>query len=68
MTKHEMISCERCGTRIECRANTYSRCQCNAVHLSAKEVEHIAENYEGCLCASCLNTLKAEYQLLAELN
>ncbi|WP_374164312.1 cysteine-rich CWC family protein [Arcticibacter sp. MXS-1] len=63
LIKHEIISCERCGKRIECRANNYTRCQCSAVQLSMNEVQYVSELYEGCLCAQCLTDLKEEYRL-----
>ncbi|MBY0245935.1 MAG: cysteine-rich CWC family protein [Sphingobacteriaceae bacterium] len=60
--KHEIISCERCQTRIECKANNYTQCQCSVVRLSINEVQYISELYEGCLCAKCLLELQEEYQ------
>ena len=62
MTKHEIIACERCQSRIECKANSFTKCQCSEVQLTHDEIEHIAENYEGCLCAACLFELRQEYQ------
>lgn len=61
MTKHEIISCERCGTTFECKANSYSKCQCNKVYLNLNEVQFISEQYEGCMCAVCLMALQHEY-------
>jgi hypothetical protein len=64
MIKHEIIPCERCGGSIECKANAYIRCQCSAVQLNLNEVQYIAENYEGCMCAACLLELQEEYRLM----
>jgi len=61
-SKHEIISCDRCGTRIECKANSYTKCQCSVVQLSINEVQYISENYDGCMCAKCLLELQAEYR------
>lgn len=61
MVKHEIIPCERCGKRIECKANSYTRCQCSTVQLNLNETQYISEHFEGCLCAGCLNELKQEY-------
>ena len=61
MLKHEIISCERCRKRIECKANSYTKCQCSTVQLSLNETQYISETYDGCLCASCLAELKNEY-------
>jgi hypothetical protein len=61
-TKHEIISCERCKERIECKANNYTQCQCAQVRLTLNETQFISESYEGCLCAACLLDLQQEYQ------
>ncbi|MDP3469446.1 MAG: cysteine-rich CWC family protein [Daejeonella sp.] len=61
ITKHEIISCERCGKRIECKANSYTKCQCSTIQLNLNELQYVSENYEGCLCAACLIELKEEY-------
>jgi hypothetical protein len=62
MTKHEIIRCDRCNTSIECKANSYTKCQCSVVQLNLNEVQYISENYEGCMCAKCLLELQKEYQ------
>jgi hypothetical protein len=64
MIKHEIIPCERCGGNIECKANAYIKCQCSVVQLNLNEVQYIAENYEGCMCAKCLLELQEEYRLM----
>jgi len=61
-SKHEIIPCERCGTAIECKANSYTKCQCSVVQLSINEVQYISELYDGCLCAKCLFELQQEYR------
>ena len=61
-TKHEIISCERCGKRIECKANAYTKCQCSKVQLNLNEVQYISESFEGCMCADCLLALQEEYR------
>jgi len=60
-SKHEIIRCDRCGDRIECKANAYTKCQCSVVQLTINEVQYISENYEGCMCARCLLQLQVEY-------
>ncbi len=65
-TKHEVIICERCQERIECKANNFTQCQCTRVVLNLNEVQYVSENYEGCLCASCLSELQQEYQKTLE--
>ncbi len=61
-TKHEIIICERCQSRIECKANNYTQCQCSKVVLNLNEVQYVSESYDGCLCANCLLELQQEYQ------
>lgn len=62
MSKHEIIGCERCQVRIECKANSFTKCQCSEVQLTLNELEYISNCYEGCLCAACLAELQQEYQ------
>lgn len=66
MSKHEIIGCERCGARIECKANSFTKCQCSEVQLTLNEMEYIATCYDACLCANCLLALQQEYQQLTE--
>ncbi|HEX7365573.1 MAG TPA: cysteine-rich CWC family protein [Pelobium sp.] len=61
-TKHEVIICERCQTKIECKANKYTQCQCSKVSLNLNEVQYVSEGFDGCLCANCLLDLQQEYQ------
>lgn len=62
LIKHEIITCERCRCRIECKANSFTKCQCSTVQLSLNELQHVSETFEGCLCALCLSALQKEYQ------
>lgn len=66
MSKHEIITCERCNKRMECKANAYTKCQCSGVQLNLNEVQYVSELYEGCLCANCLTELKQEYLTLIQ--
>lgn len=66
MSKHEIIGCERCGARMECKANSFTKCQCSEVQLTLNEMEYIATCYDTCLCADCLLALQQEYQHLTE--
>nr|WP_294895762.1 cysteine-rich CWC family protein [uncultured Pedobacter sp.] len=61
-TKHEIIICERCQQKIECKANNYTQCQCSKVSLNLNEVQYVSESFDGCLCANCLLELQQEYQ------
>lgn len=67
MIKHEIITCERCGKRMECKANAFSKCQCSTIQLNLNEVQYVSEHYEGCLCAACLIELKEEYRMFYQI-
>ncbi len=54
MCKHEDKYCPRCNRLFECKAGNISQCQCNDVHLSVAAKKLIEEQYNDCLCASCL--------------
>jgi len=60
--KHEIVRCERCSSPFECKANSFTKCQCAKVQLTLNETQYVSEQYEGCLCAACLMVLKDEYQ------
>ncbi|WP_299465153.1 cysteine-rich CWC family protein [Mucilaginibacter sp.] len=60
--KHEVLHCERCSALFECKANSFTKCQCSTVQLSINEVQYVSELYDGCLCANCLLDLQKEYQ------
>jgi len=62
-TKHEIIRCDRCNAPFECKANSFTKCQCSTVQLTLNEVQYVSELYEGCLCAACLLHLQQEYRL-----
>ena len=62
MSKHEIIPCERCGSAIECKANSYTKCQCSVVQLNLNEMQYISEQHDGCLCSFCLFSLQQEYR------
>jgi len=62
--KHETVHCERCNAPFECKANSFTKCQCAKVQLTLNETQYVSENYDGCLCAGCLLDLQAEYKLM----
>ncbi|QKJ31570.1 cysteine-rich CWC family protein [Mucilaginibacter mali] len=63
MTKHEIVYCDRCRATFECKANAYTKCQCNTVQLTLNEVQYVSELFDGCLCANCLLELQQEYRV-----
>ncbi len=54
MCKHEDKYCPRCNRLFECKAGNISQCQCNDIQLSPAAKKLIEEQYNDCLCASCL--------------
>ena len=59
--KHEIVRCERCQSPFECKANSFTKCQCTTVPLTLNETQYIGEQFDGCLCAKCLLELQQEY-------
>ncbi len=61
MPSHEDKHCPKCKTTFECKVGSIMLCQCSTVQLTAEEIEFIQQQYDDCLCASCMKQLKAEY-------
>ncbi|HEX7756717.1 MAG TPA: cysteine-rich CWC family protein [Niabella sp.] len=61
MCKHEDKYCPCCKQPFECKVGSILLCQCSAVTLTDPERDFINEQYDDCLCASCLKALKAQY-------
>jgi hypothetical protein len=61
IVKHEIKRCPRCNVSFECKVGSILLCQCTTVTLSPKERDYLKEDYEDCLCASCIKDLKAEF-------
>lgn len=59
--KHETGCCPRCDTEFECKAGSVLLCQCQAVCLSPEQADYISAQFDGCLCAACLQVLRNEY-------
>jgi hypothetical protein len=64
MHKHEIVRCERCQSAFECKANSFTKCQCTKVQLTLNETQYVSELYDGCLCAACLLALQQEYKMM----
>jgi len=59
--KHEDKTCPRCTLKFECKVGSILLCQCTTVQLTDIEREYIREHFADCLCANCMNELRAEY-------
>jgi hypothetical protein len=53
----ETVLCPRCGSGMQCGANT-GNCWCNAIVVSDAVRGDLAAFYDGCLCRACLQTLQ----------
>ncbi|MEO0075438.1 MAG: cysteine-rich CWC family protein [candidate division WOR-3 bacterium] len=60
MPQHEIKICPRCQSQFECKLGSINLCQCTAVRLDDTERAYIREQFEDCLCAACLLSLKKE--------
>ncbi|MBV8469408.1 MAG: cysteine-rich CWC family protein [Burkholderiaceae bacterium] len=51
--------CPRCGQAFRCGA-TASRCDCFDLQLSEELRTRLVQQYEHCLCLTCLRQLQAQ--------
>ena len=65
MPQHEKKQCLRCKTVFECKSGSILLCQCSKIELTAAQLEYINSKYNDCLCLSCLQTLRAEFNVLS---
>ena len=59
--KHVPEICPRCGGEFLCCPNKGWDCGCGEIKLSQKHREYMASLYDSCLCNSCLQQLRDEY-------
>ena len=59
--KHELKNCARCKTEFECKSGSVLLCQCQTIVLSAEQLDYINSLYTDCLCISCLQALRTEF-------
>ncbi len=59
MPAHESMACSKCGQQFECKMGSILLCHCSDVKLSQRQQAYIADNWEGCLCHSCLLSISA---------
>lgn len=58
MNTHELKYCPRCYSTFECKVGNILLCQCNKVNLNEREKEYLSNNYNDCLCSSCIEEIK----------
>lgn len=61
MSKHAIKICPRCLQDFECKSSDITHCQCETVDLQQHHRNYVLNKYDDCLCASCLENLRAEY-------
>lgn len=49
--------CPRCGGFFKCNHERIEECHCMTIPLDAAQLEFIEQNYNGCLCHDCLETV-----------
>ena len=59
--KHETKSCPRCDVEFECKSNSILLCQCQTIYLTPEQTDFVSKEYDDCLCVSCLQALRREY-------
>lgn len=59
--KHEEKRCPRCQCSFECKVGSITLCQCATIKLNDEERAYIRGSFHDCLCASCMEALKAAY-------
>ena len=62
MPSHEHKQCPRCNNHFECKTGTILLCQCQRIYLSEDHLEYINNQFNDCLCLSCLKQVRAEYE------
>lgn len=65
MPKHEKKHCPRCFAEFECKTGSILLCQCSKIEMTAEQLEYSNSQYDDCLCLSCLNELRTEFNLLS---
>lgn len=61
MQKHEEKVCPRCQQAFECKVGSVSLCQCSHVAVSEDERKYLQQCFGDCLCAGCIQALKADF-------
>ncbi|SHF42289.1 cysteine-rich CWC family protein [Dysgonomonas macrotermitis] len=53
--------CPRCSNSFVCREDRTDLCSCTRVYLISGVRDYVKENYESCLCPSCLKETSASF-------
>ncbi|WP_153639012.1 cysteine-rich CWC family protein [Prolixibacter sp. NT017] len=55
--------CPRCGSTFECQDDEIQKCWCARERLPAALCETLRENYDACLCLSCISELQNDLRI-----
>jgi hypothetical protein len=58
MYKHEQKICAVCGQTFECKVGDIVNCDCYNIQLTEEAQRYIANNYNDCICITCLTKIK----------
>ncbi len=59
--------CLRCGEVFECNHDDINNCQCASVILTPQQKKLIRQNYNDCLCHSCLQEIADEKKSIKKI-
>lgn len=65
MPQYESKQCPRCYKGFECKSGSILLCQCSKITLTAEQLEYTNTKYNECLCLSCLQELRTEFNTLS---
>lgn len=56
-------SCPRCHIAFDCNKDSIEDCQCYSIQLSEVIKTQLQEQYQDCLCKSCLLEIESGFDL-----
>lgn len=63
---HEQKNCPRCDNSFECKPGNITQCQCYGFELSDELKAYLEQQYNDCLCRTCLDNIRVEFELFKE--
>lgn len=54
MKKIIALTCQRCQSTFQCKADDIAACQCATVSISKATQKYLSTTNYGCLCKNCL--------------
>lgn len=58
MSQNEKKRCPRCNEVFECKAVSIEHCACTTIVLDENERNYMMEQFEDCLCVTCMIEVK----------